>query len=40
MYRDQLHGKKHEKEKPKYMVLDEIKENEIPKVQENQNVQQ
>ena len=40
MYKDQLQGKKHEKEKTKYTVLDEIKENEIPKVPENKNVQQ
>jgi hypothetical protein len=40
MYKDQLQGKKHEKEKPEYTVLDEITEKEIPKVPENQNVQQ
>jgi hypothetical protein len=40
MYKDQLQGKKHEKENTKYIVLDEIKENEIPKVLEIQNVQQ
>jgi hypothetical protein len=32
--------KKINKENTKYIVLDEIKENEIPKVPENQNVQQ
>jgi hypothetical protein len=40
MYKDQLQGKKQEKEKPEYTVLDEITEKEIPKVLENQNVQQ
>jgi hypothetical protein len=40
MYKDQLQGKKQEKEKPEYTVLDEIIEKEIPKVLENQNVQQ
>jgi hypothetical protein len=40
MYKDQLQGKKQEKEKPEYTVLDEITEKEIPKVPENQNVQQ
>jgi hypothetical protein len=39
MYKDQLRGKKQEKEKPEYIVLDEITEKEIPKVPENQNVQ-
>jgi hypothetical protein len=34
-----LQGKKQEKEKPEYTVLDEITEKEIPKEQENQNVQ-
>jgi hypothetical protein len=38
MYKDQLQGKKHEKEKPEYIVLNEIIEKEIPKVLENQNV--
>ena len=37
MYKDQLQGKKVEKEKIEYIVLDEIKENEVPKVTENQN---
>jgi hypothetical protein len=32
MYKDQLQGKKWEKEKPKYTVLDEITEKKIPKV--------
>ena len=40
MYKDKLQGKKHEKEKLEYTVLDEITEKEIPKVPENQNVQQ
>ena len=40
MYKDQLHGKKEEKENRGYTVLDEIKENEVPKVQENQEQQQ
>jgi hypothetical protein len=40
MYKDQLQGKKQEKEKPEYTVLDEITEKEIPKEPKNQNVQQ
>jgi hypothetical protein len=40
MYKDQLQGKKHEKEKLEYTVLDEITEKEIPKVPKNKNVQQ
>jgi hypothetical protein len=40
MYKDQLQGKKQEKEKPEYIVLDEITGKETPKVPENQNVQQ
>jgi hypothetical protein len=40
MYKDQSQGKKQEKEKLEYTVLDEITEKEIPKVPENQNVQQ
>jgi hypothetical protein len=32
MYKDQLQGKKQEKEKLEYTVLDEITEKEIPKV--------
>jgi hypothetical protein len=40
MYKDQLQGKKQEKQKSEYIVLDEITEKEIPKVPENQNVQQ
>ena len=40
MYKDQLQGKKQEKEKSKYIVLDEIIEKEIPKVPKNQNVKQ
>jgi hypothetical protein len=39
-YKDQLQGKKQEKEKPEYTILDEITEKEIPKEPENQNVQQ
>jgi hypothetical protein len=35
-----LQGKKQEKENIEYTVLDEIKENEISKAPENQNVQQ
>jgi S-adenosylmethionine:tRNA-ribosyltransferase-isomerase (queuine synthetase) len=37
MYRDQLQGKKQEKENIEYTVLDEIKENEIQKVQKSKN---
>ena len=40
MYKDQLQKKKQEKEETKYTMLDEIKENEIPKAPENQNDQQ
>jgi hypothetical protein len=40
MYKDQLQGKKQEKEKQEYIVLDEITEKEIPKEPKNQNVQQ
>ena len=40
MYKDQLQGKKEEKENIEYTVLDEIKENEIPKAPENQEQQQ
>jgi hypothetical protein len=40
MYKYQLQGKKQEKEKQEYTVLDEITEKEIPKDPENQNVQQ
>ena len=36
MYKDQLEEKKEEKENIKYTVLDEIKENEVPKEPENQ----
>ena len=36
MYKDQLQGKKEEKENTQYIVLDEIKENEVPKVREKQ----
>ena len=31
MYKDQLHGNKEEKENIEYTMLDEIKENEVPK---------
>ena len=31
MYKDQLQGKKEEKENTEYTVLDETKENEVPK---------
>jgi hypothetical protein len=40
MYKDYLRGKKQEKEKPEYTVLDEITGKEIPKAPKNQNVQQ
>ena len=40
MYKDQLQGKKVEKEKIEYTVLDEIKEDEVPKAPENQEQQQ
>ena len=40
MYKDQLQGKKVEKENTKYIVLDEIKENEVLKAPENQGQQQ
>ena len=40
MYKDQLQGKKEEKENTEYIVLDEIKENEGPKAPENQEQQQ
>ena len=40
MYRDQLQGKKQEKENKEYTVLDEIKENQIPIAPENQNAEQ
>jgi hypothetical protein len=40
MYKDQLQGKKQEKEKLECTMLDEITEKEIPKVPKNQNVQQ
>ena len=36
MYKDQLQWKKVEKENIEYTVLDEIKENEVPKAPENQ----
>ena len=40
MYKDQLQGKKVEKENTEYTVLDEIKEDEVPKAPENQEHQQ
>ena len=40
MYKDQLQGKKVEKENTEYTVLDEIKEDEVPKALENQEQQQ
>ena len=40
MYKDQLQGKKEEKENTEYTLLDEIKENEVPKAPENQDQQQ
>ena len=36
IYKDQLHGKQEEKENTKYTVLDEIKEDEVPKAPKNQ----
>ena len=39
MYKYQLQGKKEEKENIEYTVLDEIKENEVPKAPENQEQQ-
>ena len=39
-YKDQLHGNKEEKENTQYIVLDEIKENEVPKTPKNQEQQQ
>ena len=40
MYKDQLQGKKEENENMEYIMLDEIKENEFPKVPKNQQQQQ
>ena len=40
MYKDQLQGKKEENENTEYTMLDEIKENDVPKVLENQEQQQ
>ena len=40
MYKDQLQGKEKEKENIQYIVLDEIKENKVPKALENQEQQQ
>ena len=39
MYKDQLKGKKEENENTWYTVLNEIKENDVPKVPENQEQQ-
>ena len=39
MYKDQLQGKKVEKENTEYTMFDEIKENEVPKAPENQEKQ-
>ena len=39
MYKYQLQGKKDEKENKEYTVLDEIKENEVPKEPKNQEQQ-
>ena len=39
MYKDQLQGKKEEKENTEYTVFDETKENEVPKAPENQEQQ-
>ena len=40
MYKYQLQGKKEEKENTEYTMLDEIKENEVPKAPKNQEQQQ
>jgi predicted AAA+ superfamily ATPase len=40
MYKDHLQEKKQENANKKYIMLDEITKNEIPKVLKNQNVQQ
>ena len=40
MYKDQLQGKKVENKNTEDIVLDEIKENEVPKALENQEQQQ
>ena len=40
MYKDQLQGKKVEKENTEYTVLDEIKEDEVPMAPENKEQQQ
>ena len=39
MYKYHLQGKKDEKENTKYIVLDQIKENEFPKVPKNNEQQ-
>ena len=40
MYKDQFQGNKEEKENTEYTMLDEIKENKVPKVSKNQEQQQ
>ena len=40
MYKYQLQGKKEEKENTEYTMLDEIKENEVPKAPKNQEQQE
>ena len=39
MYKEQLQGKKGEKDNTEYTVLAEIKENEVPKAPENKEQQ-
>ena len=39
MYKDQLQGNKEEKKNIEYIVLDEIKENEVPNLPKNQEQQ-
>ena len=38
MYKDQLQGKTEEKENTEYIVLDEIKENDVPKEPEIKSI--
>ena len=40
MYKDQLQRKKEKNQNTEYTVLDEIKENEVPKAPKNQELQQ
>ena len=40
MYKDQFQGKKEENENIEYPMLDDIKENEVPKVPENKEHKQ